>query len=440
MASFFPQEVIRKKRDGLRLGDAEIAAMIAGIADGSVGEGQTAAFAMAVFFRGMGLEECVAMTTAMAGSGERLEWRSLNLPGPVLDKHSTGGVGDKVSLMLAPMVAAAGGFVPMISGRSLGHTGGTLDKLESIPGYAARPDTTRFRRAVKIAGCAIVGQTANMAPADRRLYAIRDITATVESIPLITSSILSKKLAAGLDVLVTDVKFGSGAFMTEFDRARELAESLATVATRSGLPTRGLLTDMNQVLGRTAGNAAEVREAVEYLTGVKREARLDAVTRALARVLLVEGKLAENEDDADRMLDRTLDRGEAAERLARMIRELGGPSDFVPRIDAYLPKAPVVRPAQPRRAGYVVAMDAAAVGRAVLALGGGRRNVADAIDHAVGLTDVAGIGEAVGSDRPLALIHARTESDAAAAEAALSGAVSVGDTPPPARPPIAAKV
>src|SRR5215469_5423998 len=261
-----PQEIIRRKRDGHPLSEAEIGFFVRGIADGSIADGQVAAFAMAVFHRGMSEEETVALTRHMTGSGRRLHWHDLDLPGPVLDKHSTGGVGDKVSLMLAPILAAAGGFVPMISGRGLGHTGGTLDKLASIPGYRSDPDPAHFRRVVREAGCAIIGQTADLAPADRRLYAMRDVTATVESIPLITASILSKKLAAGLQGLVMDVKTGSGAFMATLDGSRELATSIATVASDAGLKTVSLITDMNEPLASAAGNAVEIMNRSEEHT------------------------------------------------------------------------------------------------------------------------------------------------------------------------------
>src|SRR5215203_4904166 len=276
---FLPQEIIRRKRHGARLDEAEIEAFITGLTTGRVSEGQAAAFAMAVFFRGLSVPERVALTHAMTLSGEVLSWE---LPGPVLDKHSSGGVGDTVSLALAPAVAACGGFVPMISGRGLGHTGGTLDKLDSIPGYASQPDIDAFRRVTREVGCAIIGQTADLAPADKRLYAIRDVTATVESIDLITASILSKKLAAGLQGLVMDVKFGSGAFMSDLDDARALAQSLVLVANGAGLPTSALLTDMNEPLASTAGNAVEVAYAIDYLTGRKREARFHEVTVELS--------------------------------------------------------------------------------------------------------------------------------------------------------------
>src|SRR5687767_4605985 len=263
---FLPQEIIRKKRDGGTLSGEEIALLIGGLTDGSVTEGQAAAFAMAVLFRGMTMDECVALTRAMRDSGEVLDWP--DAAGPVLDKHSTGGVGDNVSLVLAPIVAACGGVVPMISGRGLGHTGGTLDKLDSIPSYVSQPDNDLFRRAVAEAGCAIIGQTTALAPADRRLYAIRDTTATVESVPLIVASILSKKLAAGLEGLVLDVKAGSGAFMSGLEAAKELADSLVAVANGAGLSTTALITDMNEPLASAAGNAVEVRNAVAVLTGV----------------------------------------------------------------------------------------------------------------------------------------------------------------------------
>jgi thymidine phosphorylase len=277
-----PQEIIRAKRDGRTLTGEEIAEFIAGLSSGAVGEGQIAAFAMAVFFRGMNIDERVHLTRAMTRSGEALDWSGANLAGPILDKHSTGGIGDNVSLMLAPMLAACGAFVPMISGRGLGHTGGTLDKLDSIPGYVTQPDIARFRTVVAEAGCAIIGQTAELAPADKRLYAIRDVTATVESVALITASILSKKLAAGLQGLVMDVKTGSGAFMPALESARELAESIAHVATAAGLPTIALITDMNQPLASAAGNAVEVQNAVDYLSGT-RDGRLPRARPAAPR-------------------------------------------------------------------------------------------------------------------------------------------------------------
>ena len=423
MSRFLPQEVIRAKRDGGTLAEADIESFIAGLTDGSVSDSQAAAFAMAVFFQGMDRAECVALTRAMTRSGRTIDWPDLDRP--VLDKHSTGGVGDKVSLMLAPIVAACGGAVPMISGRGLGHTGGTLDKLDAIPGYDSTPDLETFRRAVREVGCAIIGQTGDLAPADGRLYAIRDVTATVESVPLITASILSKKLAAGLSALVMDVKVGSGAFMQDPEDARKLAESIVTVANGAGLPSRALITDMNQVLGRKVGNALEVEEALDYLTGMARDPRLDQVVTGLASELLVMGHLANNEQDAREKIAAVLNDGSAAETFARMATALGGPSGLLENRSAHLPAAPCVRPALATRAGVVARVDVRALGMAVVALGGGRSRADEAVDPAVGLTAVAGLGEEVGNERPLALVHARSEAAADAAATALRDAFQI---------------
>src|SRR5271165_3896879 len=401
-----PQEIIRAKRDGRTLSEAEIGEFITGLTGGDVTEGQAAAFAMAVYFRGMTLNERVALTQAMTLSGTTIDWGAPDLMGPLFDKHSTGGVGDNVSLMLAPMLAALGAFVPMISGRGLGHTGGTLDKLDSIPGYDTKPDLLRFRQVVRDVGCAIIGQTETLAPADRRLYAIRDVTATVESVALITASILSKKLAAGLEGLVMDVKTGSGAFMPTLDSARELAESIATVATGAGLPTVSLITDMNEPLASAAGNAVEVWNAVGFLVGERRDARLHRVTLALGGELLAVAGLARDADEGSALMQRTLDSGEAAERFERMVGALGGPQDFLGRAHALLPRAPILVEAIPDADGFVVGVDARAVGLAIVELGGGRRQPSDAIDPSVGLTDLAPIGAEVGSEAPLARIHA----------------------------------
>jgi thymidine phosphorylase len=336
-----PQEIIRKKRDGQVLSAEEIAAIVRGITDGSLSEGQVAAFAMAVFFRDMVAEECVAFTLALARSGLTLDWSDLDLPGPVIDKHSSGGVGDKVSLMLAPIVAACGGFVPMISGRGLGHTGGTLDKLDAITGYETQPDIATFRKVVREVGCAVIGQTDDLAPADRRLYGVRDVTATVESIPLLVGSILSKKIAAGLDGLVMDVKCGSGAFCQSKAMAQDLAQAIVTVANRASLPIVALITDMDRVLGGNVGNALEVAEAIAYLKGEQqRDPRLHEVTMALAGEMLALGHLAASAGEGRARAEATLADGRAAERFARMISALGGPDDFVECVDRYLPRAP----------------------------------------------------------------------------------------------------
>ncbi|MCB9394289.1 MAG: thymidine phosphorylase [Acidimicrobiaceae bacterium] len=428
-----PQEIIRSKRDGKRLTDAEIETFVAGLTSGAVADAQAGAFAMAVYLRGMDVGEAVALTRAMTASGTRLRW---DLPGPVVDKHSTGGVGDTVSLMLGPMVAACGGFVPMISGRGLGHTGGTYDKFESIPGYVATPTMAAFRRVVAKVGVSIIGQTADLAPADKRLYGVRDVTATVESIPLITASILSKKLAAGLDALVMDVKFGNGAFMASIDDARALAESITSVAAGAGTPTHALLTDMDQPLASVAGNALEVAYAIEYLTGARREPRMHEVVMALCAEMLVVGGLARSVDAARTRLQRALDSGDAAERFGRMVKAMGGPGDLVSRPWAHLERAPVTQAVMPARRGSVAAVDTRSVGLAVVVLGGGRTRPQDDVDHAVGLTDLAGVGDRVGDDRPLCVVHARSEAAAAEAAERVRAAYRLGRSVPDIGAPV----
>ncbi len=421
------QEFIRQKRDGRELAPADIGAFISGLSQGSVSEGQAAAFAMAVFLRGMTRAEAVALTRAMRDSGAVLSWQGIERP--IVDKHSTGGVGDNVSLMLAPMLAAAGAAVPMISGRGLGHTGGTLDKLDSIPGYVSQPDIALFRKVVKEAGCAIIGQTADLAPADKRLYAIRDVTGTVESVPLITASILSKKLAAGLGQLVLDVKTGTGAFMATPEDARELTESLVSVANGAGLTTSALITDMNEPLASAAGNAVEIANALDYLTGEKRDARLHAVTVALGAELLVLAGLAKSVAEGSAVLEKTLSSGAAAERFAAMARALGGPGDLLENYKSLLPRAPIIRPVRAEGEGTVGHIDTRALGIAVIELGGGRRVASDTIDHAVGLTGLAGLATPVGRDHPLGFIHARDEASFARAAEMMRKAYRLGEAP-----------
>jgi thymidine phosphorylase len=430
-------ELIRRKRDGLELSDSEISQLVAGITDGTVTDAQVGALAMAIFWRGMSAAERVALTGAMTRSGDVLDWSDAGLSGPVLDKHSTGGVGDKVSLLLAPILAACGAFVPMISGRGLGHTGGTLDKLEAIPGYGVTPDNDRLRQVVARVGCAIVGQTARLAPADRRLYGIRDATGTVDSIPLIVGSILSKKLAAGLDALVMDVKAGSGAQFPDLDRARELARAIVEVAVGNGLPTVALLTDMNQVLGRSAGNAVEVRESIDHLTGAARDERLLEVTLALCAELLVLGKVHADLAHARAAALRALESGAAAERFGAMVVELGGPAGLVDVPSRHLPSAPVVAEIEPASPGVVSAVDVRLVGIAIVNLGGGRAREDDVVDHSVGLTEVAALGERVDpGGRPLALVHARDQHSARRAADAVRAAYAVGDVPSQIPPPV----
>jgi thymidine phosphorylase len=422
--TLLPQEIIALKRDGKVLDPADIRAFVDGFTRGSVSHAQAAAFAMAVYFQDMNMAERVALTLAMRDSGTVLDWSGLD--GPVADKHSTGGVGDNVSLMLAPILAACGIYVPMISGRGLGHTGGTLDKFDSIPGYRTSPDNALFRKVVKEAGCAIIGQTADLAPADKTLYAIRDVTGTVESIALITASILSKKLAAGLGALILDVKTGTGAFMPTLEKSRALAESLVTVANGAGLRTGALITDMNQPLASAAGNGLEVRNAVDFLTGKHQDTRLREVTLALcAELVLMTGKAA-TPADARAQVEAALDSGRAAEHFARMVAALGGPTDFIDHMDHHLAAAPIVRDVFAKGQGAVSAIDTRGVGMAVVALRGGRATPSDTIDHRVGFDRLAPLGAQIDSATPLARIHAADEASAADAEARLRAAYQFG--------------
>jgi thymidine phosphorylase len=438
------QELIRIKRDGGELAPAQIGAFVQGLGQGTWSEGQVAAMAMAIVLRGMSTAETVALTEAMTHSGTVLDWRDAGLHGPVLDKHSTGGVGDKVSLVLAPIVAACGGVVPMISGRGLGHTGGTLDKLEALPGYTVEPARATLLATLRTAGCAIVGASASLAPADRRLYAVRDTTATVESVPLITASILSKKRAAGLQALVMDVKVGSGAFLPTLAQAHELAASLVRTACGAGLPTVALITDMNRVLGRTAGNALEVQEALALLRGDADAVadaeltRLRELTLVLAAELLHLGGLHVDTAAARAAATQALTSGAAAERFARMVAGLGGPGDVLR--NPGLPRAPVQRTVPAPRAGFVGTIDVRALGWAVVALGGGRRRPGDTLDPRVGLAAVLAPGAAVQAGDALAWVHAASAADAEDALRAVTAALPVGDHPPPTDPLLLAHV
>ncbi len=453
-ADLLASEIIRAKRDGRALSRAQIDAFVHGLAapEGAPGrwaDSQAGAMAMAIVLRGMSAQETADLADAMTHSGRVLDWSaragsglhgraqagsgldgpvqpSSGLDGPVLDKHSTGGVGDKVSLMLAPMLAACGAVVPMISGRGLGHTGGTLDKLEALPGYGVNPSQAQLLQVLRTAGCAIVGASSDLAPADRRLYAIRDVTATVESVPLITASILSKKRAAGLQALVMDVKTGSGAFAANLPEAQALAHSLVQVATAAGLPTVALVSDMSQVLGRSAGNALEVAEAIDFLTGRgPRDARLLALTLALGAELLLLGGLQPSLAAAQAVLQHSLDSGAAAERFARMVAALGGPADVL-RAPG-LGSAPVQCPAPAPRAGWVAAIDVRALGLAVVALGGGRAHPADSVDPRVGLAAALPLGQQVAAGEPLAVVHAASLASAQAAVAAVQAAYTLAE-------------
>ncbi|MGQ7247916.1 thymidine phosphorylase [Halomonas sp. V046] len=406
------QDILAAKRDGEPLEEAQIRRFIEAVADGEVGDEQIGAFTMATYLRGMSLDETVALTAATRDSGRVLDHGALALPGPVLDKHSTGGVGDPVSLILGPWLAACGAHVPMISGRGLGHTGGTLDKLEAIPGYNVTPDRATFERLLKSPGVAIVGQSGDLAPADKRLYAVRDVTATVASMPLIVASILGKKLAESLDALVMDVKIGNGAFLADDVQTRALATTIADVARRAGTPTSVLLTDMNQTLATSAGNALEVRECLDIMTGKRDSGRLLDLTRELAVQMLLAGRLAASRDAATERLDRALGNGEVSERFCAMVRGLGGPTDLIERLDDHLGHAPIVRDLYAPHDAIVIGQDVKALGMAVVALGGGRRRAGDTIDPRVGLDRIAALGTRVDATTPLVRIHAASEADA----------------------------
>lgn len=433
--TFLPQEIIKKKRDGLVLSTEEIQFFVNGITDNSITEGQIGAFAMAVYFRDMNLQERRDLTTAMQHSGAVLSWSHLNLNGPVLDKHSTGGVGDKVSLMLAPIMAACGAYVPMISGRGLGHTGGTLDKLESIPGYNTQISPTKFEQIVKQVGCSIIGQTSNLAPADKRVYATRDITATVDSIALITASILSKKLAAGLDGLVMDIKCGNGAFADNLPMAQALAESITTV---SPIKTQAIITDMNQVIGHSAGHSVEVLETIEYLTQSHVDARLHSLVEKLCAELLVIGQLAKDTQAGQAQVNQVLNNGQAAEVFAQMVAAHGGPSDLLEQPHKHLKAAQFIEPVYAETAGYISKINCREIGLSIIELGGGRRKASDVIDHAVGYSQVGNIADAVDKQTPIAVIHAADQQAFKLAKQQLIAAVKLSITQATAEPIIVA--
>lgn len=433
-----PQEIIRKKRSHLPLEKEEIEFFVKGITSGEIMDAQAAALTMAVFLNGLNNEETTALTLAMRNSGDVLQWPEIN--GPIVDKHSSGGVGDKVSLMLAPMIAACGGFVPMISGRGLGHTGGTLDKFDSIPGYQTMPDNDLFRRTVKETGCAVIGQTGNLAPADKKIYAIRDVCGTVESIELITASILSKKLAAGLDCLVMDLKYGNGAFMDNIDNARTLARSIISVANAAGTKTSAVLTDMNQVLGKTAGNAVEMQEAVDFLKGKNIDNRLYNITMKLCQELLLSARLAQTEDEAEAKLKQALSSGRALETFARMVAFLGGPKDFVENTEKYLPQAKIIRPVFAGREGYVETMQTRNIGLSIIELKGGRIRSDQKLDHATGYTGFCQIGDYADSQTPLCFVHAQTEEDFNRAADTLKSCIGISEKKPDIKPEILEKI
>jgi len=418
--------VIAKLRQKQVPSSAELAWFAQGLADGEVSDAQAGAFAMAVCLNGLPPAARSALTLAMRDSGDVLTW---DLPGPVVDKHSTGGVGDCVSLLLAPALAECGAYVPMISGRGLGHTGGTLDKLEAIPGLTTQVPQDQLSSIVGDVGCAIVGATARIAPADKRLYAVRDVTATVESLDLITASILSKKLAASPQALVLDVKIGSGAFMKTLEEARALATSLVETANAAGCPTQALITDMNQPLVPALGNALEVAEVVRALTGQAAGPILD-ITVALGGGLLVQAGLAENVADGEAQIAAVLADGRAADRFARMVAAQGGPIDFADTWATVLPEAPVIVEVTAESAGHIAAINGEALGLAVVRLGGGRMVESDRVDPAVGISDLVPLGAKLTRGDVIARVHAAHMDAAQEATAALRAAVSIAPAAP----------
>jgi thymidine phosphorylase len=421
------RSIIARVRDGGQPSQDDLRWFAAGLASGAVTDAQAGACAMVVLLKGLNEEGRVALTRGMRDSGKVMAW---DLPGPVVDKHSTGGIGDCTSLLLAPALVACGAYVPMISGRGLGHTGGTLDKLESIPGFRTGLSEDTLRKQMAEVKCAIVAASADLAPADRRLYAIRDVSGTVESIDLITASILSKKLAAGLEALVLDVKCGSGAFMKTPERAEALARALVATAQGAGCMTSALITDMSQPLATAAGNALEVIEVMETLTGTSVNTALWDLTVALGGEALALAGLAADPADGEGRIAEALQSGAAAEIFGRMVAAQGGPADFVERWPDRLPSAPVVLEVPALADGFVYRIDGEALGHAVVHLGGGRLREGDRVNPSVGLSDLAGIGEEAGEGVPLAMVHAATEDAARAAVRAVQAAYVIADDMP----------
>jgi thymidine phosphorylase len=433
-----PQEIIRKKRDGVALSADEIAAFIDAATKGEASEGQIGAFTMAVYLRGMDARETVALSLAMRDSGKVLDWRTFGLdPSLVIEKHSSGGVGDeKMTLIVVPLAAACGVYAPNLSARGLDYCAGEIDLLDAIPGYQTSPSPEFFMRAVKEAGGAIIGPTLELAPADRKLFYVRDVTATVESVPLITGSIVSKKLAVGPSGVAISVGSGSGAYMATLDDARRLANTMAEVAAGAGLPSVMLLTDLDCVLGSAVGNAVAVAEAVDFLTGGHRDPRVADLALSLTAEMIVLGGVASDLAAARALAAAKLDAGAGAERFGRMVAAMGGPSDFVERAAQHLPAAAIVRPVPAERAGFIVGMDAKAVGLTLVDLGGGRTRPDETIDLAIGLTEFAQVGDAVDAKTPLCMIHARDEDGFERASRRIRAAVRISPEAGPAAGPV----
>jgi pyrimidine-nucleoside phosphorylase/thymidine phosphorylase len=424
--------IIRKKRDGLRLEPAEIADFVTRYTRGEIPDYQAAALAMAIFFQGLDPAETADLTNAILHSGQVVDFSGI--PRPKVDKHSTGGVGDKTSLIIAPVAAAAGLAVPMISGRGLGHTGGTLDKLESIPGFRTRLTLEEFREAVRRTGAGLIGQTDELAPADRKLYALRDVTATVESIPLISASIMSKKLAEGIDALVLDVKVGSGAFMKTPERARELARRMVEIGTACGKRVQALLTAMNQPLGRAVGNALEVIEVLEALKG-RGPADLMEVSRELTARMFVLGGLDPGLEAGRARFDQALESGAGLRKFAEIIRGQGGNAGVIEDY-ALLGRAGQEESIVAREDGYVAALEAEAIGVASMRLGAGRERLDSVIDPAAGLVFEKKVGDAVEAGERLCAVYGNDRSRLAEVRARLRAAIRISPEPVPAPPMI----
>mgnify|MGYP001396767922 CR=1 FL=1 len=405
-----PQEIIRKKRDNKTLTEGEIKSFVLGLTNGSFSDSQIASMSMAILINDMTKEETIWLTNAMTNSGDKLDWQDIVESDLVCDKHSTGGVGDKVSLILAPILAACGVYVPMISGRGLGHTGGTLDKFDTIPGYNTQPSIDVFRKVVKDVGCAIIGQTSNLVPADKKLYSIRDAVGAVESIPLITSSILSKKIASGLKNLVLDVKVGNGSFNNTKDVALNLARSLVSVAKGAGLQCQAILTDMNQVLGWNAGHTLEIKECAEYLTNKRKNKRLEKITNELIASVLMMAKKTEKQESYEK-INQVLSNGMAAEKFNKMVHALGGPADFLEKHDSLLQSSSYVGEIKANETGSIHSIETRKLGLTLIELGGGRKQVDDEINYAVGYENVVSVGDNVDRSTPLLKVHASSQSD-----------------------------
>ena len=419
------KELILKKRLGKELTKNEINWFISNLTSNHLSEGQIASLAMAICLKGMTFEERVQLTLAMKNSGKTLSW---DLPGPIIDKHSTGGVGDTVSLILDPVLAACGAYVPMISGRGLGHTGGTLDKFDSIPGYNTSPNEELLRRVVSKVGCAIIGQTNELAPADKRLYSIRDVTGTVESIDLITASILSKKLAAGLEGLVIDVKCGNGAFMQDFSEASTLAKSLVTVSNESGCKTTALVTDMNQPLSQSIGNSLEVLAAIDILKGSSKDYRLLEVTNSLGVSILCSSNICKNKKEAQLLISSVLSSGKAAEKFSHMISELGGANDFFEKPKNYLTPSNIQKNVFSKKSGYVKKINTKNLGNILILLGGGRQKVEDDIDFSVGMKLLIELDTYVEKNQPICTLYARDEESFNIAEKEIIESFEIGES------------